>query len=152
MKDKKCSLDLKYPTKHEINNILKNLSSSRSTGVDGLDNFSVKIAADVITWPLHHIITLAIMQEISQMDGSLQKSFLCTKKMINFFQKTIDLWPFCPLSARFWKRCSMVRYIVMCQEMVFFITIFMDIEGIGHHLLHCYNYTIDGLKLSVRVR
>ena len=63
MKNKKCSLDLKYPTKHEINNILKNLSSSRSTAVDGLDNFSVKIAADVITWPLHHIITLAIMQE-----------------------------------------------------------------------------------------
>ena len=63
MRGKKCSLDLKFPTKYEINKLLKNLSGSRSTAVDGLDNFSVRISADIITDPLHHIITLAIMQE-----------------------------------------------------------------------------------------
>ena len=31
--------------------------------IDELDNFSVKLAAEVIARPLHHIITLSIMQE-----------------------------------------------------------------------------------------
>ena len=63
MKGKKCSLYLQFPTKKEVTNILKTLSSSKSTAGDGLNNYRVKIAADVISAPLHHIVTLSIMQE-----------------------------------------------------------------------------------------
>ena len=42
---------------------LENLKNSRSTSIDELDNFSVKLAADHIAHPLHHIITLSILQK-----------------------------------------------------------------------------------------
>ena len=42
--------------------LLSSLSNSRSTAIDELDNYSVKIAAPVIAAPLHHIVTLSIMQ------------------------------------------------------------------------------------------
>ena len=42
---------------------MKGLSNSRSTGVDELDNFSVKLSADYIAQPLHHIVTLSILQK-----------------------------------------------------------------------------------------
>ena len=45
-----------------VHKLLVNLKNSKSTSVDELDNFAVKISADYIANPLHHIITLSIMQ------------------------------------------------------------------------------------------
>ena len=42
--------------------MLKRVKTSTSTSIDGLDNLSVKLAADQIDVPLHHIITLSLMQ------------------------------------------------------------------------------------------
>ena len=42
--------------------ILKNLKPSRSAGVDELDSYSLKIAADIIAPAVHHIVTLSTMQ------------------------------------------------------------------------------------------
>ena len=42
--------------------ILKGLSSSRSTGIDELDNYSLKLAADIVFQPIHHIVCLSIIQ------------------------------------------------------------------------------------------
>ena len=125
MKNKKCSIDLKYPTKHEINNILKNLSSSRSTGVDGLDNFSVKIAADVITWPLHHIITLAIMQE-KVPDGWK------FAKIIPFYKKDDKLLP------KNYRPVAILSPLSKILEKVLYGQIFryVSINGLLHSNLH----------------
>ena len=46
-----------------MNKILKNLSSSKCSAVDGLDNFILEIAADIITDPMVHIINISLMQE-----------------------------------------------------------------------------------------
>ena len=54
---------MRYVSEVKVNKILKSLSNSRSTGLDELDNFSVKIAADFIAKPLHHIVTLSVMQQ-----------------------------------------------------------------------------------------
>ena len=62
MVGKSCSLTLNHVTKDTVKKLLKNLKNSRSTSVDELDNYSVKLAADYIYEPLHHIITLSIMQ------------------------------------------------------------------------------------------
>ena len=59
---KNCSMKLNHVTKETVKKLLKNLKNSRSTSVDELDNYSVKLAADYITDPLHHIVTLSIMQ------------------------------------------------------------------------------------------
>ena len=63
MKNKSCKLRLKHVSESKVKKILNSLSNSRSTGLDELDNFSVKVAADYIAKPLHHIVTLSSMQQ-----------------------------------------------------------------------------------------
>ena len=63
MREKTCSLKLNHVTVGKVNKLLKSLKDSRSTSVDEIDNYCVKIAADIIDKPLHHIITLSVMQE-----------------------------------------------------------------------------------------
>ena len=46
----------------KANKLLKCLKNSRSSSIDGLDSYSVKVAADVLAEPLHHIISLSINQ------------------------------------------------------------------------------------------
>ena len=62
MLNKKCKLSLSFVSLNKVEKLLRSLSNSRSTAIDGLDNFSVKIAAPVIAAPLHHIFTLSVMQ------------------------------------------------------------------------------------------
>ena len=62
MKNKKAKMNLKFVTVNKVKKLLSGLSNSRSVSIDGLDNFSVKVASPYIAKPLHHIITLSIMQ------------------------------------------------------------------------------------------
>ena len=61
MDNKDCKLSIRYVSLKKVNKMLKNLKNSRSTSIDELDNFCVKLAADIIDKPLHHIITLSLM-------------------------------------------------------------------------------------------
>ena len=63
MAGKGCKLGLAHVSEVKVKMILRNLSNSKSLAIDELDNFSVKLAADVIAKPLHHIITLSILQQ-----------------------------------------------------------------------------------------
>ena len=63
MGQKECGLSLKHVTLDMVQKLLKNLKNSRSTSIDELDNYSVKLAADLIAQPLHHIITLSVLQK-----------------------------------------------------------------------------------------
>ena len=58
MKNKNCRMQLNHVSINKVRHILKNLSNSRSTGVDEVDSYSLKIASDLIAEPLHHIICL----------------------------------------------------------------------------------------------
>ena len=62
MKNKSCKLWLNHISKGKILHLLKGLKNTKSSSIDGLDNFCVKIAADVIVDPVHHIVALSLMQ------------------------------------------------------------------------------------------
>ena len=62
MTGKKIGLSLKHVSVEQIKKLLKNLKNSRSTSIDELDNFAVKVSADIIAAPLHHVIVLSINQ------------------------------------------------------------------------------------------
>ena len=62
MQGKSCRMNLEHVNILKVKKILKSLSNSRSTGLDELDNFSVKLAADYIAQPVHHIVCLSIQQ------------------------------------------------------------------------------------------
>ena len=61
MENKQCKLHIQHITVLKVEKLLRGLSSSRSTALDELDNYSVKITAPLIAQPLHHVITLSIM-------------------------------------------------------------------------------------------
>ena len=61
MENKKCKLGFRHVSVLKVNKLLKNLKNSKSTSIDELDNFCVKMSADIIDKPLHHIITLSLM-------------------------------------------------------------------------------------------
>ena len=62
MEGKTCSLELGHTTVDAVRKLLKKLKASRSTSVDELYSYAVKLSADYIAEPLHHIITLSLMQ------------------------------------------------------------------------------------------
>ena len=82
MKEKRCKLSLKHVTVETVCKLLKKLKSSKSTSVDELDSYAVKISADLIAKPLHHIITLSIMQKQFPEAWILRKFYPCTRKEV----------------------------------------------------------------------
>ena len=62
MSNKSCNLSMQFASVSKVNKLLKSLKNSKSSAVDGLDNFCLKISADIIDKPLHHIISLSIQQ------------------------------------------------------------------------------------------
>ena len=87
MKSKKCKVSLQVPTKHQVMKILRNLSSSKCSAIDGLDNFSLKISSEVILNPIHHIICLSIMQEKFPTEWKKAKVIPLQKKKIFWSQR-----------------------------------------------------------------
>ena len=63
MGKKTCSLDIGFVTVKQVRRLLKNLKSSKCVAVDELDSYSLKIGADIIAAPVHHLVTLSIMQK-----------------------------------------------------------------------------------------
>ena len=63
MNGRNISLSLRFVTVAKVRKLLSSLKNKTSTSVDQLDNYSVKLAADIIAGPLHHVITLSIMQQ-----------------------------------------------------------------------------------------
>ena len=63
MINKRCKMKLNHVSVTKVKKVLKSLSNSSSTGIDELDNFSVKLAAESISEPLHYIVTLSLVQK-----------------------------------------------------------------------------------------
>ena len=62
MLNKNCKMGLNHVSLAKVKKIIKGLSSSKGTGIDELDSFSVKLAVEFIAQPIHHIICLSINQ------------------------------------------------------------------------------------------
>ena len=80
MAKKNCRLSMQYVSIEKVNKLLKSLKNSRSSSIDGLDNYCVKLAADYIDKPLHHIITLSIQQKKFPTSWKLSKVIPLHKK------------------------------------------------------------------------
>ena len=63
MMGKNLSLSLRFVTVQKVRKLLGSLKNKTSSSVDQLDNYAVKIAADYIAEPLHHVLTISIMQK-----------------------------------------------------------------------------------------
>ena len=54
---------MRYVPLSAVRKCLRKLKPSKSLAVDELDSYSIKVAEDVITPPVHHLIILPIMQQ-----------------------------------------------------------------------------------------
>ena len=63
MAGRKLSLSSKFVTVKKVKSLLCSLKNKTSSSVDQLDNYAVKLAAKYIAGPLHHVITLSILQQ-----------------------------------------------------------------------------------------
>ena len=63
MGNRNLFLSLSFVTIKKVKSILTSLKSTTSSAVDQLDNFAIKLAAPNIVTPLHHAITLSILQQ-----------------------------------------------------------------------------------------
>ena len=63
MLSKNCSLELGFVSVKKVEEFIRNLKSSKAVAVDELDSYSLKISAKFVALPIHHIITLSIMQQ-----------------------------------------------------------------------------------------
>ena len=62
IRGKKCRLKMDHVSLAKVKRLLLNLKDSKSTSIDELDSFCVKVSAEQICRPVHHIITLSLMQ------------------------------------------------------------------------------------------
>lgn len=62
MRGKDCKLWLQHVSLGKVTTLLKKLKKSKSCSIDGLDSYCIKISAELIAQPLHHIVCLSLIQ------------------------------------------------------------------------------------------
>ena len=62
MQGKNISFSVRFVTIRKIRKLLGSLKMKTSSSLDQLDNYAVKLAADYVAGPLHHVVTLSLMQ------------------------------------------------------------------------------------------
>ena len=80
MKNRTCSFKLKSVHPEEIGKIINNLKSSKTCGLDNIDSYVLKLAAEELTPSITHIVNLSITKNLFP---SLWKS----SKVIPLFKK-----------------------------------------------------------------
>ena len=63
MEGKRVTVSLEFVTVEKVRKLLSQLKNKKSISIDQLDNFCVKLASDYLAEPLHHVISLSIMQQ-----------------------------------------------------------------------------------------
>ena len=73
-------MSLNHGTVWKVRRLLRSLKNKTSSATDQLDNRAVKMAADYIAGPLHHVITLSTMQEKFPSSRKMTKTVPLHKK------------------------------------------------------------------------
>ena len=127
MENKRCKLSLGHVSEEKVLKLLRSLSNSRSLAIDELDNFSVKLAAEVIARPMHHIITLSIIQEKFPSSWKFAKVLPLHKKL-----STLEMKNYRPVAIL--SPLSKVLEKIIYEQLYEYFTV----NKILHHNLHGY--------------
>ena len=60
MEDRQCTFSCSPVTQEEVMKVIKSLKNSKSTGIDHIDTFVIKLVAPDIVGPLTHIVNMSI--------------------------------------------------------------------------------------------
>ena len=80
MQSRNCSFSLRFAHPDDISKVIKNLKSSKSSGLDDIDSYVLKLACEEVTPAITHIVNLSIGQ-------SYFPTFWKTSKVIPLFKK-----------------------------------------------------------------
>ena len=137
MKNTSCKLYMQHVTVQKVNKLIRGLKSGKCCGIDQIDSFSVKLAADIIDQPLHHIITLSIQQKkfpsswkwskivpLHKKNSRLEKSNYRPVAILSPFSKILEI-------------SLMSKSILTSPETNSFILICMDLDKIVQPVQLC---------------
>ena len=127
MKTKRCRLTLNHVSVEKVNKLLKGLKNKKSIALDELDNFCIKAAADILDKPVHHIISMSIMQNKFPRSWKLSKVIPLHKKL-------------CPLEMKNYRPVSILSPLSKILEKVVYEQLYDYISRnkIFHQNLHGY--------------
>ena len=127
MKAKRCRLTLNHVSVQKVNKLLKSLKNTKSLALDELDNFCIKLAADILDKPVHHIITMSIMQSKFPRSWKLSKVIPLHKKL-------------CPFEMKNYRPVSILSPLSKILEKVVYEQLYdyMSRNKIFHQNLHGY--------------
>ena len=127
MQNKNCQLHLKDITVSDVKKLLWSLSNSKSTSLDGLNNYSVKLAAHYIAQPMHHVIRLSIIQQ------KFPRSWKFSKVIP--LHKRGD-----PLDRKNYRPVALLSPLSKVMEKIVYRQIYeyFSINGLFHKSLHGY--------------
>ena len=60
MEDRQCTFSCSPVTQEEVMKVIKSLKNSKSTGIDHIDTFVMKLVATDVVGPLTHIVNMSI--------------------------------------------------------------------------------------------
>ena len=80
MQSRNCSFSLRFAHPDDVSKVINNLKSSKSSGLDDIDSYVLKLACEEVTPAITHIVNLSIGQ-------SYFPTFWKTSKVIPLFKK-----------------------------------------------------------------
>ena len=138
MARKNCTLSLQHVTLSKVNRLLKTLKTNKSCSIDQLDNYSVKIAADIIDKPIHHIVTLSVLQQRFPSTWKLSKIIPLHKKGCHLDRQNYRPVAILSPVSKILERIIYDQVYSYFPKICFFTTVCMVTEDTGQHrLLSC---------------
>ena len=116
MKNRACSLELTAVHPDLVLEVLSNMKTSSSCGIDEIGSSVLKLVKTEITPVLTHIINLSISQQTFPSVWKKQKLSPCSKRMNLWTQKIIAQWAFYVCSAKFLKDVSFFRWLIILKN------------------------------------
>lgn len=95
MSDRKCFFQFKVVHPDEVMKIVTGLNNTKSSGLDEIDVFTVKLIIDDILPALTHIVNLSLNSSTFPMEWKASKVIPLIKKGVPIIPKITDLWLYC---------------------------------------------------------
>ena len=152
MKGKRCKLGLGHVSICKVRRILKNIKSSKSTGIDGLDSYSIKVSADIIAQPMHHIVCLSVIQSRFPSSWKFSKVIPLHKKECKLEKKNYRPVAILSSLVRYWSESFMIKFMNSFPRTKFLMIISMDLGKIDLPFLHYLPCMTDGFVRQQTVK
>ena len=111
MQQRPCSFYLRPAHPEEICSIISNLKSSKSTGMDEIDTYIIKLARDELVPVITHIVNLSVKNKIFLRQWKVAKVIPLHKKDETFLPKNYRPVALLPITSKILERAVFLQVV-----------------------------------------